>query len=165
MKLDHYLTRALAAAALLAPLAVNAANSANQTVTFEVAAIDELSVSGNPGALTVNTATAGSQPDAVTDATTTYALTTNAGTDARKITAVLDTAMPANTTLTVTLGAPTGGSSPGAVTLTNAAADVVTGVDSVAESGLGISYNFSATVAAGVVASASKTVTFTLTAP
>ena len=139
-----------------------AGNTAQQTVTFEVQAIDEISVSGNPAALIVSTATAGSEPDAVTNNATTYAVTTN-GTN-KKITGDLDVAMPANTTLQVNLTAPTGGSSAGAVTLSASAADLVTGITQKAESGLTITYTLSATVSAGIVASDSRTVTLTLTA-
>jgi hypothetical protein len=138
-----------------------AANTAQQTVTFEVQAIDEMSVSGNPGALTVSTATAGSEPDDATDNSTTYAVTTN-GTN-KKITGAINSAMPANTTLQVNLTAPTGGSSAGAVTLTTTAADLVTGITQQAESGLTVTYTLSATVSAGVVASDTRTVTLTLT--
>jgi hypothetical protein len=137
------------------------AQTATQTVTFQVTAIDEISVSGDPGALIVNSATAGSQPDAATDATTSYAVTTNGS--SKKVTGEIDSAMPANTTLAVTLTAPSGGSSAGQVTLTTSAADLVTGISTLAESGMTISYNFSATAAAGVVASDTRTVTLTLT--
>lgn len=133
--------------------------SATATATYEVTAINELSASGNPGSLTVTAATAGSQPDAVTDATTTYAITTN-GTN-KKITAAINTAMPAGTTLKVTLAAPTGASS-SQVTLSTTPADAVTGITTLAESGKTITYELSATVAAGVVASGSKTVTYTI---
>lgn len=143
-------------------VAAHAGDSDSQTVTFEVQAINEISVSGNPGTLTVSTATAGAEPDAVTDVTTTYAITTNETN--RKITAGLNSAMPTGVTLTVALVAPTGGTSSEAVTLTGTAADVVTGVGTVAESGLGITYGLSATVAAGVVGQDTKTVTFTITA-
>lgn len=137
------------------------AQTATQTVTFEVQAIDEISVSGNPGALIVSSATAGSQPTAATDATTSYNITTN-GTN-KRVTGSIGVAMPANTTLAVTLTAPTGGSGAGQVTLTTTAADLVTGISTLAESGMTISYNFSATAAAGVVASDTRTVTLTLT--
>ncbi|UCB52267.1 MAG: hypothetical protein JSV10_09830 [Candidatus Zixiibacteriota bacterium] len=138
-------------------------NIATQSVSYEVSAINEIEVSGDPGALVVNTATAGSEPNAATDATTTWDITTNGGTDAKKLTGATDTDMPANTTLEINLTAPTGATSPGDVTLSATAADLVTLIDSVAESGLSITYTLSATVAAGVVTAASKTVTLTLT--
>ncbi|MCX5752588.1 MAG: hypothetical protein NTW97_02945 [Candidatus Krumholzibacteria bacterium] len=152
----------LAMVALSAVAAGNAcaADNAPQTITYQVSAINEITVSGNPGALIVVTAVPGAQPTAVTDATTTYAITTNIAT--KKITGAINTAMPANTSLKVTLVAPTGGTSSGQVTLTASAQDLVTGITTLAESGLGISYNFSATLAAGVVASAQKTMTLTV---
>jgi hypothetical protein len=137
-----------------------AGSSDSQTVSYEVQAINEIVVSGDPGALAVSTATAGSQPDEVSDASTTYDITTN-GTN-KKITAVLNTAMPANVTLKVALVAPTGGSSEGDVTLSNVAADVVTGITQKAEGSKTITYKLSALVTAGIVASATKTVTLTI---
>lgn len=148
--------------AIIAAGAAFAANTATQTVTFEVQAIDEMSASGDPGALTISTATAGSEPTDATDTGTTYAVTTN-GTG-KKITGDIDSDMPSNTMLQVNLGAPTGGSSSGDVALSTTAADLVTGITQRAESGLTVSYTLSATVAAGVVGSAARTVTLTLTA-
>jgi hypothetical protein len=136
------------------------AQTATQTVSYEVAAVDQISVSGSPS-LVVNTATAGS---ALTSATASgaYAVTTN-GTN-RKITASLDSNMPSGVTLTVSLGAPSNAVSAGTVTLSTTAQDVVTGISTVNESGLSIGYGLSATVAAGVVPAGNKTVTYTITA-
>ncbi len=137
-----------------------AADNTSQSVTYQVSAINEISVSGNPSALIVNTATPGSQPTAATDNSTTYAITTNIS--SKKITGALNSAMPSNTTLKVTLAAPTGGTSAGQITLTASAQDLVTGISKLAESGKTITYEFSATLAAGIIASASKTVTLTV---
>lgn len=156
-------TATLAAALLLIGLTASAvvgASSATQTVTYEVQAINEIAVSGNPAALVVSTATAGSEPDVVSDSTTTYAITTN-GIN-KKITGAINTAMPANTTLEISLDAPTGATSAGYVALTAVAADLVTGISTLAESGKTIAYTFTAGVDAGVVASANKTVTLTI---
>jgi len=149
-----------AAVGLLTSGAVLAGASATQDITYEVTAINEISVSGDPGNLTVSTATAGSQPDAVTDSSTTYSITTNE--TGKKITAAIDTAMPANVTLSLTATAPSVGTSAGKQPLSDSAADVVTGITQVAESGIGLSYELDATVTAGVVESASKTVTLTI---
>jgi hypothetical protein len=137
-----------------------AADNSAQTITYEVQSINEIAVSGNPGALVVNTAVAGSQPTAATDATTTYSITTNSS--FKKITGMLSAAMPANTALRLTLTAPTGASSAGQVTLTASAQDLVTGISTLAEGGLGISYEFSATLSAGIISSAQRTVTLTV---
>lgn len=142
-----------------------AAASATQDITYEVVAINELSVSNaGPIALTVNAATAGQQPDADTDSSTSYSITTNETN--RKITGVLDEDMPANTTLTVNLTAPTVGASAGAQSLSTVARDLVTGITKVADNaGNTIAYSLSATVAAGVVASNTIQVTYTIAAP
>lgn len=138
-----------------------ASNVATQTVTFEIQAINEISVSGDPGNLVINSATAGSQPNSDSDNSTTYSITTNESD--KKITGKIDSAMPANTTLQINLVAPTGGSSQGNVTLTTTDADLVTNISQVAQSGLTITYTFSATVSAGTLSSDSRTVTLTLT--
>lgn len=137
-----------------------AADNVNQTVTYQVSSIDEISVSGNPSALIVNTADPGSQPTAATDASTSYSITTN--NSSRKITGAINSAMPANTSLKVTLAAPTGGSSAGQVTLSTTDQDLVTGISTLAESGQSISYEFSATLAAGIISSSQRTVTLTI---
>lgn len=136
-------------------------NSANQTVTFEIQAINEISVSGSPAKLTISTATAGGNPDNVTDSSTTYSITTNE--TGKKITGKIDTNMPSNTQLEVNLTAPTVGTSSGNVALSTTAADLVIGISKVADSDLQITYILSATVAAGVVNETSRNVTLTLT--
>ncbi len=151
--------RAALVAGLASASVAFASNTATQTVTFEVQAINELSTSGNPGALVVSTASAGSEPDVATDSSTTYAITTN-GTS-KKITASISAAMPTGVTLKVELGAPAGASA-SQVTLGTTAVDAVTGITQVAESGKSISYELSALVTAGVVASDSTTVTYTV---
>jgi hypothetical protein len=138
-----------------------AANTAQQTVTFQVDAINEIAVSGNPGNLVVSTATPGSEPDDDTDASTSWDVTTN-GTN-KKMTGDINANMPANVTLETNLTAPTGGSSSGDMSLSTTAADLVTSITQVAESGLTITYTLSATIDAGTVAQDTRTVTLTLT--
>jgi hypothetical protein len=137
-----------------------AAQSANQVVTFSVAPISVISVSGNPAAMNITTATPGSAPTPVTDATTTYAITTNEAN--RKIVANLDANMPGGLTLQVALQAPAGATSAGTVTLTTTAADVVNSISTATASGRTITYTFSATTAAGTVSATSRTVTLTI---
>ncbi|MGQ9809956.1 MAG: hypothetical protein ACUVQ7_01260 [bacterium] len=146
---------------LLGAATVIASNVTTQTVTFQIDAINEISVSGNPGNLVINSATAGSQPNSATDNTTTYSITTNES--GKKLTGKIDSAMPTNTTLQINLAAPTGGSSQGDVTLTTTDSDLVTSISQVAQSGLTITYTFSATVSAGTLSSTQRTVTLTLT--
>lgn len=145
---------------LLAFSGLKAANTDTATITFTIAAINEIAVSGNPAAMTINSATAGSQPTNATDSSTTYAVTTNGST--LNITGALDSNMPAGITLSANLTAPTGGTSAGAVSLTSVAQNLVTGVSNVAESGLGITYTLAATVAAAPQGPSNRTLTYTL---
>jgi hypothetical protein len=77
--------------------------------------VNEIAVAGNPVTMVVNAATPGSQPDVVTDNSTTYSIASN-GTNI-KITGSIDTPLPTGVTLKVDLAAPTGGSSAGDVPL------------------------------------------------
>ncbi len=147
-------------ALLLAAATAAQAQGGQQTVTYEVTAINQLSVAGSPS-LTVTTATAGSAPTAATAAGT-YSITTNESTN--KVVAAINTDMPAGLTLTVSLAAPAGGTSAGAQSLSSSATDVLPTLAPVNASGLAINYSLAATVAAGVVVSATKTVTFTIVA-
>jgi hypothetical protein len=136
------------------------AQTATQTASFQVDTIDEISVSGDPATLVINSATAGSAPNSATNAATSYAVTTNVSN--RKITAAIDLAMPSGLTLNVSLAAPSGATST-ARNLTATAQDVVTGISTLNESGLTITYTLSATSAAAPQ-SGSRTVTYTITA-
>lgn len=152
--------RILSAMALLVGASgAAAAQTATQTVTFQVDAINQIAFSGSPS-LVINTATAGSNPTAAT-AGATWAVTTNQST--AKITASIASNMPAGLTLTVNLTAPTGGTSAGAQALSTTSVDVVTGITKIAEGALALSYSLVATAAAGVVASTTRTVTYTIT--
>ena len=149
-----------AAAALLVPAFATTAvaQTATQSVSYEVQAINQVSVSGSPS-LVISSATAGSAPTSAT-ASGSYAVTTNQ--TGKKITAELDSDMPSGVTLSVTLAAPTGAASAGAVDLSVIPVTAVTGIGTVSESGLSVGYQLAATVAAGVVPAGSRTVTFTI---
>ncbi len=138
----------------------HAASSITQTVSFVLSTINSISVSGNPGALTVNAAVAGSQPTSATDSTTTYNLTSN-GTNQR-ITGAIDVAMPTGISLLTNLSAPSGATSAGFVSLTTTAKNLVTGITNVQQSNVAIQYQLQATVAAGAQGPLTRTVTFTL---
>ncbi|KAA6183051.1 hypothetical protein F2Q65_16655 [Thiohalocapsa marina] len=138
-----------------------AASTGDQTVTYTVPEMADIVISGSPGAMTITAPAAGADPAPVTDATTSWSVTSNAGTDAKKLTAALDADMATGLTLKVTVTAPDGAAS-SQQTLTAAGVDVVTGIDSVSETGLGIEYELTATVEAAAATSVEKTVTFTL---
>ena len=148
----------LAALVVAAPAAQ--AQSATQTVTYAVNAINQIAFIGTPS-LTITTATAGSAPTSATDASATWAVTTNQ--TGAKISASIATAMPTGLTLNSSLVAPTGGTSAGLQALSTTSVDLVTGITKLAQGSLGVSYKLDATAAAGVVTSATRVVTYTIT--
>lgn len=150
----------LGAALLFAFVGTTAAQTANQSVSVDVDAINVVSVSGNPSSMVISTATAGSAPDAATDNSTSYAVTTNEM--FMKIVGSLGVNYAAGITLKVTL-ASAGATSAGQVTLTTSDAPLVTLISNLAESGQQISYEATATVLATPALAESQTVTFTIT--
>jgi DNA-binding response OmpR family regulator len=140
--------------------AVSAAQTATQTVTFQVDAINQISVAGSPS-LNIIAGVAGGAPTSVTSTGNTWAVTTNQSN--AKITASIASAMPSGLTLSVNLGAPAGASSAGSKTLGTSAVDVVTGITKLNATGLSMTYQLDATAAAGVVSSSTRVVTYTVT--
>jgi hypothetical protein len=136
------------------------AQTATQTVTFSVSAINQVAFTGAPS-LTIITAVAGSAPTSVTNIVANWAVTTNQST--AKITGSIPTNMPAGLTLSVNLAAPAGAASTLFQPLSTTAIDLVTGVTKVAQGSLGVTYKLDATPAAGVVTSSTRVVTFTIT--
>jgi hypothetical protein len=132
------------------------AQTAQQTFNLAVNTIYKIGVSGNPGDMTIVDAVPGSDPTPVSDNTTTYRVTHNASTNA-KITASLSTPLGAGYVLTLALN---GGA---AVDISTGSPDVRTGIAKGASSGNAVAYTFSATAAAGPMASTPETVTLTLT--
>jgi hypothetical protein len=153
--------RLFTAAVLFLTVAVASAVKAGaqtQTVTFAVNSVNQISFSGTPS-LTVNTATAGSDPIPATDATSSWNVTTNQS--GAKISASIATAMPAGLTLNVNLAAPAGATSAGLTALGTGAVDLVTGIAKQKGTTLSVTYELDATVVAGVV-SGTKIVTYTI---
>ena len=155
------LARRAAVLALVAVAVVPVAHAqtATQTVTFAVNAINQIGFTGTPS-LTITTAVAGSAPTSVTDATSSWAVTTNQ--TGAKITASIPTAMPTGLTLSVNLGAPAAGASAGYLALGTTGVDLVTAITKLAQGSLAVSYKLDATAAAGVVTSATRVVTYTI---
>jgi len=135
------------------------AQTATQTITFQVDAINQIAFSGSPS-LVINTATAGSNPTGATAAAT-WAVTTNQ--TGAKITASIGSNMPAGLTLSVDLTAPPGATSAGFQALSTTSVDLVTSMTKLAQGALTVSYSLAATPAAGVVSSTTRTVTYTIT--
>jgi hypothetical protein len=121
----------------------------------------QISVSGSPAAMKVTAAVAGSAPTAVSNGLTTYSLASNPPFGHYAITASINSPMPAGVTLTITLAVNVAkATSSGAVTLNTVAQNVVTSISS-RMTGKTITYNLSATAAAGVVPLQTRTVTLT----
>lgn len=138
---------------LAAGLAVLAANAVGaQTVN----------VSGNPGLLRVSTAIAGSEPIAVSNASTTYTVTTGNPNRLYKVTARLSAPMPVGVTLTGSFAAPPSATSLGPIALDAIDRDVVLDIPRRTNATQAITYMLSATVAAGVIPNSSRTVTLTI---
>ena len=121
-----------------------------------------LTPSGSPAPFTVTTAIAGSQPLPLTSTGLTYFVKSKHPAGPTKITAQLDAAMPAGTTLTLNMVPPPGSTSLGPVTLDVTPRNVIINLDHENGSSYGMTYVFTATVAAGVIPSQSRTVTLTM---
>jgi predicted aspartyl protease len=119
----------------------------------------QISVSGSPAQMKVSAAVAGAAPTAISNASTTYTLASSPPSGHFAITASINSPMPAGVTLKITLAA-SRGTSAGAVTLSTVAQNVVTAVTRNMSSQV-ITYNLSATAAAGVVPLQTRTVTLT----
>jgi hypothetical protein len=119
--------------------------------------------SGTLAKMTITTAVAGSQPTSVTNTATTYNVRVRSWQGIKHITAQIDLAMPAGTTLQLSMVPPAGATSPGLVTLTTTAQSIVNNIANVNPTvTLPITYKFSATAAAGVVATFTRRVTLTM---
>ena len=125
------------------------------------AQVTALSVSGSPAPFTVTTAVAGSEPAPITNSVTTYYVKARHPGGAQKISARLDAPMPLGTTLTIQMVASPGATSLGAVSLDATLRDLVINIDREPGTTYGITYVFTATVAAGVISTQTRTVTFT----
>ena len=147
--------------AVLVVLAATAhAQSATQTVTFQVNAVNQLAVTGSPS-LTITTAVAGNAPTQVNANANTWAVTTNQ--TGAKVTASIAAAMPPGVTLSARMFPPAAATSTGMRPLGVAAVDLVTGITKLNQSGMQLRYRLNATSAAGVIASDTRVVTFTIT--
>lgn len=158
----RYARRMAIAAVFLTAVAApaHAQFTASELISFSISAINQIAFVGSPS-LTVNVAAAGSAPTSATNATSSWAVTCNQST--AKITASIPTVMPAGLTLSTNLAAPAGATSAGYKALSTVAADVVTGITKVAQGAMTVTYKLDATPAAGVVASSSRIVTYTIT--
>jgi hypothetical protein len=120
----------------------------------------QFTVSGSPALMDVSSAAPGAVPVAVSNTSTTYRIM-KPRSGHYAISAHINSAMPAGVTLTATLAVGSGASSTGPVALSTISQEVVTNV-SKPQNNLQITYQLSATLAAGVVPIQTRTVTFTV---
>jgi hypothetical protein len=123
-----------------------------------------LTTAGTPASMIVTTAVAGSQPLPITVGGTTLRIVAKCGGQCfNHVTAELNTPMPANTTLSVALSAPPfPETTAGTVVLSTTPQSVINNLKQETGATVNITYVFTATAAAGVVPSQTRTVTFTL---
>ncbi|MEP6999961.1 MAG: hypothetical protein ABI969_05755 [bacterium] len=114
----------------------------------------------NVGPMTVNSASAGTQPNQVTATSFYSSILILSG--QQRVIGYLNANMPANTTLSVKLTAPSGGTSLGNVNLDTTPRDLVIAATAPFFTNVTILYTFKATVLAGVIPASSRTVTYTL---
>ena len=153
--------RSAAALTLMIVSMAGTAVAQTQVVNFQVQGINQVAFTSTPVTLTITTAVAGSDPTPVSDASSVWAVSTNQ-TNA-KISASISTVMPAGVTLSVALASPVGATNAGTIALTAVSQDLVTNITKLKASAQSVTYTLGATVAAGVIASSSRTVTYTLT--
>lgn len=123
------------------------------------AQVSSLTLSGDPQAMVISTAVAGFGPDPAGDEGTTYSLT---ATEPSRIEVQLDAPLPPGVTLQLQLEPPPGAIGAGAIELNTAPQVLINSIPAGTYTGLGIRYQLTATVGAGVVPLSSRTVTFTL---
>src|SRR3954466_3670543 len=140
MKLSRSLMAGLLAVAAAA--SASAQGTATQTVTLQVNAINQIAFNGAPS-LTVLTAVAGDAPTFVTSTGASWAVTTNETN--QKITASIPLALQSGVTLSVNLANPTGATSAGYKALGTSSTDLVTGISTLNEGSLAVTYKLEAT--------------------
>ena len=149
---------------LLVPLVALAqtGSSVVQTLNIEVKPITKLAVSGNPGALYITDASAGSDVLSVSDNNSNYSMMTNL--DNMKIVASINNPMPEGTRLMMKLESSKGSSS-GLVDVSNAMSpvEVVTALGKGSDLNQSITYTFAANASIGQLNVDSRVVTLTLT--
>ena len=138
------------------------AQTAAQVLTLAVNSTSFFTVSGNPAAMTISTATAGhNQLVSVTENSTTYSVTHNSHTP-KRITVAIDVNLPTGITLQATLESGKGVSD-GQVTLSTTTVEAVNSIVHGADKNNMITYTFSALASAGDMPARITNVIYTLT--
>ena len=124
--------------------------------------VGTVTASAGPPLMRVSSAVAGFEPNPVTG-TATITVKAQKSNKPQQVTAQLNAAMPAGLTLTLDMTTPTGATSQGTVTLDATARALMGNIKNLTAETETLTYTFTATTAAGVVAADSRTVTFTIT--
>jgi hypothetical protein len=125
--------------------------------------VGTITVGASPALFRVNVAVAGLEPTPVIR-TSTVTVKASKANKPQQVLVSLSAAMPAGLTMTLDMTAPTGATDPGTVTLDATARALMTDIKNTVVETETLTYTFSATVAAGVVSTQLRTVTFTITA-
>ena len=153
----------LALLVLVSDTGLSQANIATQSLSFTVNAVQKISLSGTPNPLVISDGTPGTNALATaTDNNTRYSIVHN-GTASKRITAVLDVALPAGTELRAALATTSGTSAGSVVVPAGTAVNLVTGIPRGADANQPIVYTFSANASVGEMGPTTRTVTLTLT--
>src|SRR3954467_5865721 len=140
MGFPRFSTASTALLALMLSAATSEAQTARQLVTFSVIPASRVAMSSvEPVAVRPAGRTSAATGASISGSH--YGITTNEAN--QKITAAIDSVLPAGMTLTVNVAAPKGAASTGARTLGTASLDVVTGISAVNADDLPISYSVS----------------------
>jgi hypothetical protein len=121
----------------------------------------QITVAGSPS-LVVSTIVAGSSLASVSSTGLTYFVKALHPSGAQKVMVQLSATMPAGTTLTLAMVTPPSAVNMGPVILDTTTRDILLSVDKEGGSTYGLTYTLSATLAAGIIASQSRVVTFTM---
>jgi hypothetical protein len=153
----------LALLVLVSDTGLSQANIATQALSFTVNAVQKISLSGTPNPLVISDGTTGTDALATaSDNNTRYSIVHN-GSATKRITAVLDSDLPAGMALSVALATGSGSSAGSVVVSAGTAVNLVTGITRGAFANQPIVYTFSANASAGELPTTTKTVTLTLT--
>lgn len=158
--ISRYIATVLVALGVSFSLLADSSDAVNQEVSLGIPVFKFIKISGDPRDLVLKMGAPGSNPDPVSDNSTSYAITVNENNLA--IFASLDENMPTGTELALELKAPTGAVSQGFKKLSTSPVVVVDDVDAVSESGMRITYKLSANAQAEASSGFSRTVTITI---
>jgi hypothetical protein len=136
--------------------------SSPQSISIVILPVVRMSINSPSGFLRVSELSQSNLLPVAATANATYSISTNES--GKRITCALNNTIPANTSLTLNMEAPTGATNMGDVVLSTQAKDLVRAIPACSASNLNISYTFSAYTngqPSNAVSSSSANLTFT----